>query len=537
MTVRIIKPAIILLFSFYFFQISAQENNKEELRAVWITTAFNIDWPSSSNLDSYQQQQEFISILEKHKNNGINAIFVQIRPSAEVFYDSEYEPWSHWLTGKQGNVPEPYYDPLKFMISECHKRNIEFHAWFNPFRAVSNVARVKTVYNHITRQHPEWFKVFGDDIRKIYFNPGIPAARNYIVKIVMEVVNKYDIDGVHFDDYFYPTSTAKQFPDYSAFIENNPNMLSRADWRRDNINQFIHTLSDSIKNAKPEIKFGIAPVGVWRNKNKDPEGSDTRGLASYDQQYADVLLWLREGWIDYVAPQIYWVIGYKIADYEHLVDWWSRHTYGKHLYIGHATHRINSNRSWRNPSEIPNQIRLNRLYPEVKGSIFYSSKAMLKNLNGFNDTLRNNLYFAHADVPSMPWKIIKKPDTNIIAIVDNTLKWNKNNKLAQARTPIEISYTKIRKEYFISWKMDSRRKKIAADTALYYNIYKFKGQYADNISEESFYKQTNKTHIMLSRKGRGLFRKKYTFVITAAHNKNNESWPSESFTLKLKKEK
>jgi len=534
MTIKFIKS--ISLFLFFFLPVSAQEYNNQELRAVWITTAFNIDWPSSSRLDSYQQQQEFIDIIEKHKKNGINAIFVQIRPSAEVFYESENEPWSHWLTGKQGKAPEPYYDPLKFMLDECHKRNIEFHAWFNPFRAVSNIARVKTVYNHITREHPEWFKTFGDEIRKIYFNPGIPDARNYIVKIVMEVVNKYDIDGVHFDDYFYPLSqTGKSFPDYSAFIEYNPRMLSRADWRRDNINQFIHDLSDTINSVKPEIKFGIAPSGVWRNKNKDPEGSNTRGLASYDQQYADVLLWLREGWIDYVAPQIYWVIGYKIADYKHLVDWWSKHTYGKHLYIGHATHRINSTRSWRNPSEILNQIRLNRQYPEVKGSIFYSSKAMLKNLNGFNDSLRNNLYFAYADVPSMPWKVVEKPDTNLIAIVDTTLTWNKNNKLAQARTPIKINFTKVRKEYLLTWEMDNKRKNIEADTALYYNIYKFEGKYADNISEKYFYKKTNKKYIMISRSGRGLFRKKYTFVITAAHNTINESWPSEAITLKLKK--
>ena len=444
MAIKYLKLISSFLFSFYLLQISAQEPVNQELRAVWITTAFNIDWPSSANLNSYQQQEEFIDIIEKHKANGINAVFVQIRPSAEVFYESEHEPWSHWLTGKQGKAPEPYYDPLKFMINECHKRNIEFHGWFNPFRAVSNIARVKTVNNHITRQHPEWFETFGHEIKKIYFNPGIPDARSYIVKVVMEVVNKYDIDGIHFDDYFYPhKENGKSFPDYHTYLQYNPQMLDIADWRRDNINDFIKTLSDTINSVKPEIKFGVGPSGVWRNKTHDPDGSDTKGLASYDQQYADVLLWLREGWIDYVAPQIYWVIGYKIADYEHLVDWWSRHVYGKHLYIGHATHRINSTRSWKNPSEIPNQIRLNRQYPEVKGSIFYSSTAMLKNLNGFNDSLRNNLYLAYADVPEMPWKIIERPDTNIIAVIETELDWIRNSKLPQARTPINIISTKV----------------------------------------------------------------------------------------------
>ncbi len=529
---RILLVAILFLL---FPKINAQHAPDEELRAVWITTAFNIDWPSSARISSEEQKTEFINLIEAHKSNGINAVFVQIRPSGEVFYDSEIEPWSHWLTGQQGKAPDPFYDPLQFMLDECHKRGIEFHAWFNPFRAVSNISRVKTVPWHITKQHPEWFATYGDEIVKIYFNPGIPEGREYIVKVIMEVVHKYDIDGVHFDDYFYPIKQGgKDFPDYTSYLQHNPFGLSRADWRRENINDFIRVLSDSINAVKPQIKFGVGPSGVWRNKTHDPDGSNTRGLASYDQQYADVVKWLREGWIDYVSPQIYWVIGYKVADYAELVDWWSRHTYGKHLYIGHATHRINTNNRWRNPSEIPDQIRLNRIYPQVKGSIFYSSSALLNNLNGVTDSLKNDLFFANAEIPKMPWKIKNQTDDNLVVKVDTTPQVLYTiNRLPQPLAPIRLYAEKIGKETLITWKMDESQTKFLADTGSYYNVYRFKGKYAGYPNLEHLYKTTKKPAIMVPR--RGLFKKKFSFVITAVNSQNGEGWPSKAIIVKMKK--
>ncbi|RLD83721.1 MAG: hypothetical protein DRJ07_06150, partial [Bacteroidetes bacterium] len=282
--------------------------------------------------------------------------------------------------------------------------------------------------------------------------------------------------------------------------------------------------------------FGVGPGGIWRNKSNDPGGSRTRGLSSYDALYADVLLWLREGWVDYVAPQIYWNIGYNRADYHELVDWWSRHTYGKHLYIGQGAHRINSSHSWKNPSEIPNQIRLNRTYPEVKGSVFYSSKSMIENLNGINDTLRNNLFFTSVSTPKMSWKIKEAP-ADIVAVIDDidtAVIRIKLKRLPQPRTPINITYTKIRKEILLSWEKDKTQKKILADTNSYYRVYRFKGKYADHLSEEYLFTETKKLFVMLSRKGSGLFRKKYTFVITSVNRQNMESWPSEAITLKMK---
>ncbi|MFN8256858.1 MAG: family 10 glycosylhydrolase [Bacteroidales bacterium] len=516
---------IILKFSVSIFY--SQTAPEKEFRGVWVATAFNLDWPSSALLSSEEQKQEFINLLEAHRQNGINAVLVQIRPAAEVFYESKFEPWSHWLTGEQGKAPDPYYDPLLFMVDECHKRNMEFHAWFNPFRCVSNIARVKTVPDHISKIHPEWCVKYGSEVEKLYFNPGIPEVRAYIIEVVMEVAHKYNIDGVHFDDYFYPAKEAGvEFPDNNAFLLYNDKGLNKADWRRENLNDFIHTLSDSINSLGKGIKFGVGPSGIWRNKSHDPDGSDTRGLASYDEQFADVVKWLREGWIDYVSPQIYWPIGYKAADYEKLVEWWSRHVYGKHLYIGQATQFINKTNAWKNPSEIPDQLRLSRLYPEVKGNIFYSSSTLLRNNNGILDSLKRDFYISYVDVPDMSWK------PKIKNLVADTSKVIKVITLPEPMAPINLTVTKVGRETLISWSMDESQKIFVADTGSYYHVYRFKGIYAGYPGEANLYKTTRKPFIMVSR--RGLFKKKYSFIITAVNRQNRESWPSEHLIIKMK---
>jgi uncharacterized lipoprotein YddW (UPF0748 family) len=530
-----LKICLILIFAMLILGTAgAQQIPEKELRAVWVTTAFNIDWPSASTLDSEEQKAEFIRLLEAHQGNGINAIFVQVRPAAEVFYESTFEPWSHWLTGLQGRPPQPYYDPLKFMLDECKKRNIEFHAWINPFRAVSNIDRVKVVENHITRQKPQWFVTYGQDVRKVYFNPGIPAAREYIIQMIMDIVHRYDIDGVHFDDYFYPVREGGvEFPDQAAFQAYNPLKLNKADWRRENLNQFIKTLHDSISLAKPTIKFGIGPSGVWRNKHHDPEGSNTRGLASYDEQYADVRNWLREGWIDYVAPQIYWTIGFKVADYKELVDWWSRNVFGKHLYIGHGVHRINTTSDWKNPSAVPDQIRLNRMYPQVKGSIFYSSSSLLDNKNGIADSLRKNLYITRAATPEMEWKTKSVAENQIYEPGDTSTRYfNRIKRLPEPMAPINFKPTKVGREVLLKWEMDKSQQKFLNDTGSYYRIYRFKGKYAGYPSEVNLYASTKKPFIMVNVKG--IFRKKFSFVVTAVNSQGREGWQSHSVMVKMK---
>lgn len=375
--------------------------NNYEFRAAWIATVANIDWPSRGNLDSESQKREFIRLLDMHKQNGMNAVIVQVRPATDAFYPSDLEPWSEWLTGRQGRAPVPYYDPLQFMIDEAHKRGMEFHAWCNPYRAEMQIGKSSISPDHITRKHPEWFLSYGG---KRYFDPGNKEAQAHVVRVIRDIVRRYDVDGIHFDDYFYPYRIpGKEFPDHNSYMINGNGML-RDEWRRSNVDSIILRLSQAIKEEKPMVKFGISPFGVWRNIDQDPLGSETRaGVTNYDDLYADVILWLKEGWIDYVAPQLYWEIGHKAAPYEVLVDWWSRHTYGKHCYIGIGIYRAGSNAAWRDATLLPRQIELLRSYPEIQGAIYYSSRSFLNNPNGWCDTLQNNHYRIPAQVPPMPW--------------------------------------------------------------------------------------------------------------------------------------
>jgi len=380
-----------------------------EFRGVWIATVDNIDWPPKGVYTVYSQKAEFIRQLDMHKRNGMNAVIVQVRPSADAFYPSQFEPWSEWLTGIQGRAPYPYYDPLQFMIEEAHKRGLEFHAWLNPYRANFNIRSASIASNHITRIHPEWFVTYGDTK---YFDPGNKEAQQHVVNVVRDIVKRYDIDAIHMDDYFYPYRIAgKEFPDYTSY-KRSGTTLSKEDWRRSNVDSIIKALNTVIKEEKPYCKFGISPFGVWRNKDTDPEGSNTKaGQTNYDDLYADILLWLEEGWVDYVAPQLYWEIGHKLADYQELINWWSLHSYGRHIYIGHGIYRSGErNAAWKNPNELPNQLKLLRQYPTIQGSIYFSSKSFDRNPNGWNDSLRNNYYKTPALIPEMDWLPKKKPD-------------------------------------------------------------------------------------------------------------------------------
>ena len=370
---------------------------KSEFRGVWIATVSNIDWPGSGNYDSDSQKLEFTRLLDMHQRNGINAVVVQIRPAADAFYPSPYEPWSEWLTGRQGVPPSPYYDPLEFMIAETHKRGMEFHAWMNPYRAEFNIGRSSIAPTHITRIHPEWFLTYGD---KRYFDPGNKDAQQYVTNIVKDVVSRYAVDGIHFDDYFYPYRIpGKEFPD-DAKYQQYGNGMNKEDWRRSNTDSIIVMISRVIKDENKKCQFGISPFGVWRNGDKDLEnGSNTRaGQTNYDDLYADILLWLRNGWIDYVAPQIYWEIGHKAANFEILVDWWGRHSYGKNCYIGLGIYKANSNAAWKDKTQLPRQIEMLRNTPNIQGMIFYSSKILEKNPNGWSDSLRLN-YFKESAPP------------------------------------------------------------------------------------------------------------------------------------------
>lgn len=385
----------VLLFIFCFPAFCIAQQTRPEFRGVWVATVTNIDWPDAPSQNSELQKAAFIRLLNFHKKNGLNAVIVQVRPSADAFYPSPFEPWSQWLTGQQGLPPFPYYDPLAFMVEETHKRGMEFHAWMNPYRAVFNINKPNLSATSITSIHPEWFLTYGD---KKYFDPGNQQVMNYVTAVVKDVVKRYDIDAVHFDDYFYPYRIAgKDFPDDASYRQSGT-QLNKEDWRRSNTDSIIKRLYSVIKETKPSCQFGISPFGVWRNKDQDVEGSNTRaGQTNYDDLYADILLWLRKGWIDYVTPQLYWEFGHAAAPFEELVQWWGRHTYGKNCYIGLGVYRSGSNAAWRDKTQLPRQIEAIRKIPSLKGMIFYSSSVLEKNPNGWADSLRLN-YFKEAAV-------------------------------------------------------------------------------------------------------------------------------------------
>lgn len=362
---------------------------KKEMRGVWIASVLNIDWPSKKRLSVEEQKQEFIKILDNVKEWNMNAVFVQIKPVGDAFYPSKFSPWSEYLTGKQGE--NPGYDPLEFMIEEAHKRNIEFHAWFNPYRLTMSGGIDKLSNDNIGKQRPDWTITYGG---KLYLNPGIPEVNDYIVKSIMEVVKKYDIDGVHMDDYFYPYKVKGEiYKDDEQFEQYGKNFKNVADWRRDNVNKLIKQLHESIKAEKENVSFGISPFGVWRNASTDSvRGSNTKaGIQNYDDLYADILYWMENNWIDYVAPQIYWNQGFKIAEYNTLVNWWSKYAKETNtdLYIGQAAYRI---KDWENSDELINQIKYNRLFSEVKGSIFFSYSSLVKNSKGILEKIKNDVY-------------------------------------------------------------------------------------------------------------------------------------------------
>ncbi|WP_442601312.1 family 10 glycosylhydrolase [Paenibacillus sp. KN14-4R] len=477
---------------------------KREMRAAWIATVDNVDWPAKGVTNAEQQKQDYIKMLNDLEAQGINAVIMQIKPTADSFYPSNYGPWSEWLTGVQGK--DPGYNPLAFMIEEVHKRNMEFHAWFNPYRVSMQDQVDKLVANHPARQHPDWLVSYGG---KLYYNPGVPAARQFITESIMEVVNGYDIDAVHFDDYFYPYPVSGvDFPDNDAYLAYGAGFTNKADWRHHNVDSFIQQLSVQIKQAKSYVKFGISPFGIWKNKSSDPNGSDTNGLESYNALFADTRKWVMEQWIDYITPQVYWYFGYSPAAYEKVTDWWRTQVQGRQtqLYIGHAAYRIGAgDPAWLNPDEMPNQIAYNRNFNEIKGSMFFSAKSLQANLLGFSDRLTNQIYKNQALVPTMPW-------------LDHT---------APAQ-PELMKATSSAAGVELQWNSEQ------TNDAAYYVVYRFDGNQAGNIEDPSHLlakvrKQAGSTPTFVDHTA--VAGQVYTYVITAVDRIHNESSASNSITL------
>lgn len=381
-----------------------KRRSREEFRGIWVATINNIDWPSQPGLSVAEQKRELLALVLKAEKFELNTLIFQVRPTADAFYNSNSEPWSYYLTGEQGKAPSPFYDPVAYAIELCHERGIEFHAWFNPFR-VRNDYLYKLGEKSIARKNRHWLVEYGE---KTFLDPGIPEVCDYVTNIMLEVVNKYDIDAIHLDDYFYPYPVkGKKFPDdisFQLYGGDYPNH-KRNEWRRKNIDDFIQKLHDSVKLAKPWVKIGISPFGIWRHQGQDAGGSPgNKGLSSYDDLNADVLKWMRNEWVDYVIPQLYWAHGSEAGDFKSLANWWNKHTYGRHVYFGLALYKQASTKPGSFAAgELQAQMKLTRKLENVKGFSFFS----MSQLNRLSSSVKNNLMddflSLPAKMPPMQW--------------------------------------------------------------------------------------------------------------------------------------
>jgi uncharacterized lipoprotein YddW (UPF0748 family) len=408
--IQMIKKTGFALFLLFISLQAVIAAPKEDFRAVWIATVARLDWPSSYTVST--QKNQLINMLKNLEAYNFNAVVFQVRPACDAFYDSPLEPWSSWLTGTEGKAPSPYYDPLEFIIEEAHKRGIEVHAWFNPYRAKYSTAGSSS--GHVYNTHPEWILSIGDKGSNLEYrpmderflpkskatyilDPGKEAVREYVLTVIADVATRYDIDGIHMDDYFYPYSGISNEDD-ATFAEESRGFTNVHDWRRDNVNLLIKGIHDTLKVINPRIKFGMSPFGIW--KNGVPTG--IVGLDAYSTIYCDAVTWLNEQWVDYITPQLYWPFGGG-QDYGKLMPWWAgiAANNNRHLYVGQAAYRITN---W-SAGEMPRQMRLNRKTEASLGTVFFRyAHTPGSNPLGFRDSLRNNYYRYPAVPPSMTWK-------------------------------------------------------------------------------------------------------------------------------------
>lgn len=394
-----------------------------EFRGLWVATVANIDWPTEPGLPSDDQKREAITILETAERCNLNAIVLQVRPQCDAYYPSDIEPWSYFLTGEQGKAPEPFYDPLAFWIEEAHNRGMELHVWFNPYRA-HHPGGGPVRETSVVKRHPDIVKELSGGY--YWLDPAKEATKEYSLSVLMDVLRRYDIDGVHFDDYFYPYPSYndnRDFPDDDTWAESGrEGKMNRHDWRRKHVNDFIQRLSKAIKAEKPWVKFGISPFGIWRPYNPP----SIRGFDQYDVLFADAKLWLEKGWIDYFTPQLYWPISQVPQSYPVLLGWWTRQNdKNRNLWPGLYTSRV-SDEKW--VSEIVNQVMVTRGFvPDDPGNIHFSAKALVANTNGIADALAEGPYSSGAIVPQSSWMGDDSPSAPSVTITRGekavTCKW------------------------------------------------------------------------------------------------------------------
>jgi uncharacterized lipoprotein YddW (UPF0748 family) len=400
---------------------------QREFRAAWIATVANIDWPTRPGLSTTAQKMELRRLLDRALAVGLNAVILQVRPAADAMYDSPIEPWSEYLTGTMDVPPEPYYDPLAFAVEEAHRRGLEIHAWFNPFRALHRTATAPPSARHVSVVFPELVRDYGE---QKWLDPGDPRARDYSLAVILDVVVRYDIDGVHLDDYFYPYEVTDDngaivdFPDDSTWAAALESGLvgSRKDWRRNNVDRFVEDLARGIKEKKPWVRFGISPFGIWR-PGHPPQ---IEGFDAYDRIYADSRKWLVNGWVDYMTPQLYWEIQKKEQSYPALLDWWlEQNPYGRHIWPGNFTSRVmmTGARQWA-PTEILDQVLVTRSRDRATGNVHFSMKSLMRDSSAAAPALASQLYNAPSLVPETGWlggQRPARPELTVDSLRGNTL--------------------------------------------------------------------------------------------------------------------
>ncbi|CAH1240357.1 Hypp5987 [Branchiostoma lanceolatum] len=393
-----------------------------EFRGVWVATVSNIDWPSSRHLSTEQQKAELVTILDRMVELNLNALVFQVRPAGDAFYDSQLEPWSYYLSGRHGSAPSPYYDPLAFAIEESHRRGIELHAWFNPYRAKSKSASYSLASNHMANRFPQYTYDYGN---YLWMDPGAEDVADHTYDVIIDVVRRYDVDGVQFDDYFYPYPiSGTDFPDTATYraYQTSGGTMSKPDWRRDNVNRLVRRLYSGIHAEKAHVKFGISPFGIWRSGY--PAG--IVGFSQYDSLYADPKLWLEQGWVDYLAPQLYWMIDPPQQSYPALLDWWlDQNPLQRHIYTGNYLSRILTD-GWP-VSELMNQVGLSRDRADrlSLGNIMFSMKPFRDNSAGAVDAFKSQVYPSPVLTPAMPWLGSRAPKApSGVQVASDSITWS-----------------------------------------------------------------------------------------------------------------
>lgn len=469
----------------------AMAQPKREFRGAWIQCVNG----QFQGLGTEAMQRTLTYQLDELHRDGVNAIIFQVRPECDALYASPYEPWSRFLTGVQGQAPRPYWDPLAWMVEQCHKRGMELHAWINPYRAKTK-GTTSLAQNHVATKYPG--RVFAYDGQYI-LNPGMAENREYICRVVADIVRRYDIDGLHIDDYFYPyPAQGCTIPDIDLYRRNSNGISDIGDWRRYNVNLFMKQLHDTIASVKPWVKFGVSPFGIYRNKRNSGIGSNTNGLQNYDDLYADVLLWVNNGWVDYCVPQLYWQIGHSAADYKTLIEWWNKYASARPLFIGEDVERTVKYADTETPSvnQMPAKFRLHEQMPNVGGTVLWYAKAVVDNTGNYGTMLRNNYWKYPALQPLMPF-IDKKAPKKVKKLRD---VWTADG-------------------YMLFWTAPKGKK--WGDVAAKYVVYRFaKGEKANINDASKIVAVTTDTFYKLPY---GSGTEGYTYVVTALDRLSNES--------------